>query len=198
MANVNELLGNVNASIERMLKNNSTIEKDLALEKIRNLYDAVINFSATQKNEIAPKPQPTIVSMPSKIVDEKIIEAQIPSPLEKGQGMRSEFVGEIRSESLNEILVQSKKTELADKLEHSPITDLKAAISFNDRFSFVQNLFSGNAEVFKNVVEQINSVHNFEEAEKIISNHRNEKWAENADAAASFMELVSRRFAKQS
>ena len=99
---------------------------------------------------------------------------------------------------MNEILIQNKKTELADKLEHSPITDLKSAISFNDRFSFVQNLFLGDADVFKNVVEQINSANNFEESEKIIANHKNEKWTENADAAASFMDLVSRRFAKQS
>ena len=62
----------------------------------------------------------------------------------------------------------------------------------------MQNLFSGNADIFKNVVEQINSAGNFVEAEKIISNYKNEKWVENADAAASFMELVSRRFAKQS
>ena len=186
MANVNELLGNVNASIERMLKNNSAIEKDLALEKIRNLYDAVSNFSATQKIETTPKPQPTIVSGPAKNIslEEKIVPIKISS--------------NEKSESLNEILVQNKKTELADKLEHSPIADLKAAISFNDRFSFVQNLFSGNAEVFKNAVEQINSANNFAEAEKIISTHKNEKWAENADAAASFMELIIRRFAMQS
>ncbi len=154
MANVNELLGNVNASIERMLKNNSSIEKDLALEKIRNLYDAVVNFNATQKNETAQKPQPTVVSEPTKNIfaEEKIIPMKISS--------------HEKSESLNEVLVQNKKTELADKLEHSPIADLKAAISFNDRFSFVQNLFSGNADVFKNVVEQINSVNNFVEAEK--------------------------------
>ena len=184
MANVNELLGNVNASIERMLKNNSSIEKDLALEKIRNLYDTVTNFPATQIIETTSNPQPINVSEPTKNIslEEKIVPIKI-SNNEK-------------SESLNEMLIQNKKTELADKLEHSPIADLKAAISFNDRFSFVQNLFSGNAEVFKNVVEQINSASNFTEAEKIIANHKNEKWAENADAAASFMELVSRRFAK--
>ena len=186
MANVNELLGNVNASIERMLKNNSSIEKDLALEKIRNLYDTVLNFSAAQKNEVAPNQQSTIVSEPTKNIslEEKIVPIKISS--------------NEKSESLNEMLIQNKKTELADKLEHSPIADLKSAISFNDRFSFVQNLFSGNAEVFKNVVEQINSANNFAEAEKIIAHHKNEKWAENADAAASFMELVSRRFAKLS
>ncbi len=186
MANVNELLGNVNASIERMLKNNSAIEKDLALEKIRNLYNAVINFSATQKIETTPKPQPINISEPAKNIsfEEKVVPIKISS--------------NERSESLNEILIQNKKTELTDKLEHSPIDDLKSAISFNDRFSFVQNLFSGNADIFKNVVEQINSAGNFVEAEKIISNYKNEKWVENADAAASFMELVSRRFAKQS
>ena len=171
MANVNELLGNVNASIERMLKNNSAIEKDLALEKIRNLYNAVINFSATQKIETTPKPQPINISEPAKNIsfEEKVVPIKISS--------------NERSESLNEILIQNKKTELTDKLEHSPIDDLK---------------FSGNADIFKNVVEQINSAGNFVEAEKIISNYKNEKWVENADAAASFMELVSRRFAKQS
>ena len=186
MANVNELLGNVNASIERLLKNNSTIEKDLTLEKIRNLYDAVSNFSSIQKFETTPNSQSIKVSEPTKniFVEEKIVPIKI-SNNEK-------------SESLNEALFQNKKTELADKLEHSPIADLKSAISFNDRFSFIQNLFSGNADIFKNVVEQINSANNFTEAEKIIANHKNEKWVENADTASSFMELVSRRFSKQS
>ena len=100
MANVNELLGNVNASIERMLKNNSAIEKDLALEKIRNLYNAVINFSATQKIETTPKPQPINISEPAKNIsfEEKVVPIKISS--------------NERSESLNEILIQNKKTYL--------------------------------------------------------------------------------------
>ena len=147
------------------------------------MYEAVQNIFSENKIIEAPKPQSMKATEPIQTIHPQI----------KVEETKTQVNG--KSESLNEVLIQSKTTELVDKLEHLPITDLKSAISFNDRFSFVQNLFSGNADVFKNVVEQINSANNFVEAEKIISNHKNEKWAENAEVAASFMELVSRRFA---
>jgi len=168
----------------------SAIEKDIALEKTRKLYEAIL---ASSTHSIIEQP----IAKPVEIKAQPIIEKpkqETVQPIVESVKTTS-FKTETSSESLNDVLNKTRKTELADKLEHTPIKDLKASIGFNDKFSFIQNLFAGNDSAYNNAIAQFNSFTNKSEAEQLLNElailH---KWANEPEIAEHFKELINRKF----
>jgi len=89
-------------------------------------------------------------------------------------------------------------TDLSDKLALLPINDLTKALSINERFFTIQELFGGNSDLFQTTLKKLNSLSNFEEAsEDLISSVASEyQWASTAKQkkAANFIKLVRRRY----
>lgn len=79
---------------------------------------------------------------------------------------------------------------------HEPIKDLKKAISINDRYQYINNLFSGDEATFDRSIKTINSFNVFSEAEYWIRRELSVKygWEESAPLVQQFYALVSRRF----
>lgn len=99
--------------------------------------------------------------------------------------------------SLNEKLVEKEKKSMASKLEKVAIKDLKAAIDLNLKFQFINELFGGESNVYKEAIEKLNGFSTADEAvqfveDTIIPKH---KWDMETHAAMTFMELLERRFA---
>ncbi len=97
--------------------------------------------------------------------------------------------------SLNDRLRQST-TELSDRLQESPIKDLRKAIGINDRFLFINELFRGDEAMYERSIKTINSFNIFAEAEYWISRELKTKLGWNIDhpAVDQFDNLVRRRF----
>lgn len=100
------------------------------------------------------------------------------------------------SESLNDKL-KEEKTEIAEVLTETPIKDLRKAISLNDRFIFIAELFNNDEALFDKSVKTINAFHIFSEATYWIEREISSKfsWDNKSEAVQHFMSLVRRRFA---
>lgn len=83
----------------------------------------------------------------------------------------------------------------ANRAARKPIPDLKAAISINDKFRFINELFGGNATEYHIALNQINTCSGFEEADIYVSNVKDiYKWEDDHEVVIFFLELVERRF----
>ncbi len=97
--------------------------------------------------------------------------------------------------SLNERLKESK-VELADRLNDSPVKDLKKAIGINDRYLYIIELFSGNESMYDRSIKTLNSFSILPEAEFWMERELKIKlgWQEDKPIVRQFIQLVRRRF----
>jgi len=100
------------------------------------------------------------------------------------------------------ILVTSEKIEIKevkevkDHLVMEPIKDLRSAIGINDKFQFIQELFSGDEKSFEVGIKTINAFKIFPEAQFYIKRELREKnnWDEESNVVKQFDQLIKRRF----
>ena len=98
--------------------------------------------------------------------------------------------------TLNDVLQPTHQRDIAVALQEIPVKDLKKAISLNERYIFIQELFRGDEVMFERSIKTINSFHNLSEAEFWIERELRIKlsWHENHSAVKLFNQLVKRRF----
>ncbi len=112
-----------------------------------------------------------------------------------GQKEINDLAGEGHT-SLNDKLKEEKK-EVSEKLgETSGIKDLKKAISINDRFIFIQELFRGDEAMYERSIKTINNFTIYPEAQYWIERELKIKlgWDNERPATKEFYALVKRRF----
>jgi hypothetical protein len=89
---------------------------------------------------------------------------------------------------------QNKKT-LADKLNKSPIKNLKEHIGINQKFLFINDLFKGENEAYNNAINQLNGFANYHEAEQYVSSIKQQmEWDEEHPSTIKFLDYVERRY----
>jgi hypothetical protein len=97
--------------------------------------------------------------------------------------------------SLNERLsAQVAQTEsIGERMGHTPISDLKKAITLNQRFQFSRELFKGNNQDYEMAIDKLNTSSR-DEAMKHLDSLRSRYTWNNEDAVThDFVELVTRR-----
>ncbi|MBC8045495.1 MAG: branched-chain amino acid aminotransferase [Fimbriimonadaceae bacterium] len=98
-------------------------------------------------------------------------------------------------EALHDKLAKSipAKESLAEKMEGTPIPDLKKAISLNQRFQFSRELFKGNNQEYEVSIDKLNTASR-DEAMKHLSNLKSKfTWNDESPVTHDFIELVERR-----
>lgn len=100
--------------------------------------------------------------------------------------------------SLNEKISKSKQPVLnfAEKSKETPIKDLLKAISISKKFEFINGLFDGNSEAYKNCINTIQNSGTYQEAVDFLENGIVEsyEWQDNEKLSEEFFSLVRRRF----
>lgn len=98
-------------------------------------------------------------------------------------------------QSLNETFGDHKST-LAQKFNKKPISDLKSAITINQKFLFTSRLFNEDKDAFETAVKQINSFTSYLEADDYVQNNlkRRFDWEMKNPTVKEMMELIERRF----
>jgi hypothetical protein len=96
---------------------------------------------------------------------------------------------------LNEKLREPLK-EVAQKLQDVPIRDLRKAIGINDRYLFINELFSGDEAMFERSVKTLNQFSILPEAEFWMQRELRIKlgWKDDNPLVRQFVQLVRRRF----
>ncbi|TAH40319.1 MAG: hypothetical protein EYC69_10925 [Bacteroidetes bacterium] len=85
---------------------------------------------------------------------------------------------------------------LAEKHQHKPISDLKSAIGINEKFLFINHLFSGDTQAYLSSIELLNTSANIEIARAHVNQNLVIKydWDISSHPANLFVDLVERRF----
>ncbi|WP_158796881.1 hypothetical protein [Pedobacter sp. L105] len=78
----------------------------------------------------------------------------------------------------------------------APITDLKQAISLNDKMRYIKDLFNGYNLAYAEAIDLLNKMPDFKTADAFLKNNYAGKhnWADKQDTADQFYELLNQRF----
>jgi len=112
------------------------------------------------------------------------------------QNPKKEVLGEkLRKDSgfINEKLgAQNKKPDVSSKIQSQPIQSIAGSMGINDKFLYIRELFQGNAENFRQTIEELDRAHNFNEA----YNHllQGYDWDMEDEYVQSLLNLVRRKF----
>jgi len=82
---------------------------------------------------------------------------------------------------------------IAEKSEHQSISDLKKAISLNQRFQFSKELFKGNNQEYEMAIDKLNASTRDDAFRMIVSLKGKFSWSEGSPVANDFIDLVNRR-----
>jgi hypothetical protein len=147
----------------------------------------------------APKPIVEVVEEKQEVKPEvkleekkEIIETIVAKPIET----KKETV--VESVSVNDKLSKSvvPPQNIAEKLKETPIPDLVKAIAISKKFEFINLLFDGNSEFYKQCIQTVQSSSDYQTAIQYIEQDVLVKydWQEHEKLAAEFFSLVRRRF----
>jgi len=92
---------------------------------------------------------------------------------------------------------QLTKGGVTDQSAAAPITDLKQAISLNDKLLYIKDLFNGYNLAYSEAIEILNRLSSFGDAERFLTKNYVTKnnWENKADTAAKFYAVLKRRYA---
>lgn len=98
--------------------------------------------------------------------------------------------------SLNDLLTEKKEdNSLGSRFQQAKIQDLTKAISINDKFLFIRELFRSKGEEFSTAIHKLNSCSNIDEAFNVMEELKNFYfWDTTASAYLSLCDLVRRKF----
>lgn len=175
-------------------------EPEPKLEKVVESFVSEIS----EISEPEPEPEP-----------EKVVEAVIPEPEPKPAPVpvvepapepkpepKVEIKPEVKPEepvkpqqrSLND-LFNEQKQDLGDKFQQTKITDLTKAMSINDKFLFIRELFKNKSEEFSRAIQTLNNCENIEEAFDIMEGLKKQYfWDSTSSAYLALCDLVRRKF----
>lgn len=179
----------------------SGLEIDLLKKKLIDVYDTVTGLAFIEKDPVKTPKKKTVEdkSVESESQEkappehEAETEVEIHDEQESGNEVSPKILGEKfkKSDSLNEKLTIDGKKDVRSKLQSSPITDLSKSMGLNDRFIYTKELFSGDRQLFKDVVDELNNMNSFDEAEKYLGQF---EWNPDDEYVMDFKDKVKRRF----
>lgn len=97
---------------------------------------------------------------------------------------------EKENKTLNDKLQKKKKT-LAERHEEEKLKDIKNSLSINQRFMFINTLFSGNEQEFQNTIDKIESS-SFDDAVDYLKQNF-DHWNLESEEVEEFFEIIEKR-----
>ncbi len=172
------------------------IDLDLALNKLRNLYDLMLTLRADErsfsKDEVVQQAVSNVpeVKIPeaSTIQEEKVpeikplefvnepvelkketISAMPPTQAVQEKSLLAEKFNQTRPTLNEELSSHVASGDLAKQLKNKPITNLSSAIGLNEKFELINNLFHGDKQKYEQTIEMLNKVTDYHEAIDFLS-----------------------------
>jgi len=189
---IEKLVGNLRNS-----EDDSTIDLDLALSKLRNVYEILTMIKADRLSELITgnqnltqsevvseekKPEPAVIPEPEKTPEAEakpVAESQAEAETVPEPKSGTEPVAESQAEtadpsilaekfsaesSINENLAGKQGNDIESKLVGQPIDNISRNIGINDRFLIIRELFEGDSDQFRELVNSLDSADNYEAA----------------------------------
>jgi hypothetical protein len=197
---IEKLVGNLHNSPE-----GSTLELDLALSKLRNVYDILTVIRADVEQAVrtaASQPPPPVqvekppveeppVQVEKPPVEEPPVQVEKPGPATPRNPsiIAEKFTTE---SSINENMAGSREGALDSKLIGQPIESISRNIGINDRFLIIRELFDGDSDGFGKLVENLDKAGDLQAARKLIEEHFAHK--PDHEGVSILTNLVKRRY----
>jgi len=156
-------------------------------------------------SEPEPVPEPVKVIEPELITEpakeetpEPVVEAK-PEPEvapEPAAAPKTQPQVEVKPQqrSLND-LFNEQKQDLGEKFQQTKIADLTKAMSINDKFLFIRELFKNKSEEFSHAIHTLNNCENIEEAFDTMEGLKKQYfWDSTSSAYLALCDLVRRKF----
>ncbi len=172
------------ADIAYIEEESEIIRHELSLDDIPN-WDEDENeheeIPLHEKETVATPHPATPVIIPT-VTDEKI-EVISDEPLTINQKISAQL--------------NNSSTRVTEQLTAQPISDLKAAITLNDKLLYIKDLFNGYNLAYSEVIELLNRFTTFEEADKFLQSSYAVKnsWETKQVTVDKFYDLLKRRYA---
>jgi hypothetical protein len=175
------------------------VELDLALQKLRNLYELLLMMKKSPAMpETIPAPVATAVVPPSVVpvadTSEPAPAATAPAapPVPKEAQILSDRFKD--RTTLHETLHHNVGKEATILSQAKPIGHLMAAIGINDRFTFIRELFNNDNVAFEHTIQTLNEAANFNDAYNYMIQHFD--WDMDSEAVQQLLEIIRRKFIK--
>ncbi|MDF1575301.1 MAG: hypothetical protein P1P86_08945 [Bacteroidales bacterium] len=176
---IEKLVGNLRNS-----EDPSTIDLDLALSKLRNIYEILSLIKSDRLSELINErivlKQPAVESKPEAVERSDAVETR-PEAVDstRAEPADSSILAERFSaeSSINENLAGKRGYHIDSKLSGQAIDNISRNIGINDRFFIIRELFQGDAEQFMELVGRLDSAENCETALGILE----KQFSENMD-----------------
>ena len=165
-------------------------------------------LSYLEVEEPAAEPEPEPVAEPEPVVEPEpqpepihhTTPAPTPAPVIKEEPAPAELFAEEPTpapqpkRSLNDLLGKEDNS-LASQFRHAHIDDLSKAISLNDKFLYIKELFKGKGEDFSKAIQKLNVCPNIDEAFQTIDMLKKYyAWDTDSSAYLALCDLVRRKF----
>lgn len=213
-------LDKINRELTRMLRDPETIvriEQDIVLSHIRELYEALLpepgSFSSPAPPppvsggrkttaHAAPKSEPIPPPVEAPPIQPELPPVPTPPPAPP-VFVSPEVPVNPPAPSGNPAVVENLFTfkeakELSEKLADQPISDLRQAISLNDRLLYTRELFGGDQQAFEHTINVLNTSAGFDQAKLFLVTQCVNRfgWTDKArvELAKKFIKLARRRF----
>jgi hypothetical protein len=178
----------VDAIFDRPL---SREEAQIIAEKQR-LRAEQLRQAEPEPPELKPDiPEDKIVQPPSTSLVEDKVEEQLVQPAEKE-------AASIARPTLNDLLAGNKSSapKVKDEDSKPPVSDLKGAITLNEKLLYIKDLFNGYNLAYSEAIDLINKMPDLKAADHFLKSNYAEKnnWQAKPGTVEQFYELLARRF----
>lgn len=177
---IEKLVGNLAIS-----PGGSTLELDLALSKLRNVYDVltVIRTDRALETRNAGRiPSPSV---------EPEASPSISKPGRNPSILADTFIAE---SSINENLAGNLESELDSRLLGQPIDSISRNIGINDRFLIIRELFNGDPEGLRKLIDDLDRAGDLQSAKNLLE--KQFEGSPDHDGVSILSSLVKRKYTK--
>ncbi len=192
---LNEMLENSRDVYERL-----TVLRYKALLEKKEIAEELVSENVSSQEEIEEKVEESSFAFKFDIENEESLDI---SPNQKNLideineiGTDSAPVSEETSVNDKYALTPDKEESLAEKLTKTKITDLKDGIALNQKFLFMNDLFSGEKIEYDKALDKLNNCETMVEAKAYLSSEIESKhnWDNESSSVQQFISLLERKF----
>lgn len=128
--------------------------------------------------------------------EEKTPEAAVEDFEEDEEVSLNQKLADETTKTINEKFEREESVTLADHHQQAKVTSIMEAISVNNRYMFINDLFEGDKDEFADAIDRIEECESFDEAVEILVQEyaRNYEWDMNSDEVKELLKVVFRKF----
>ena len=189
----------------RLFLENILARIDVLMSQCAELKELVSSHLESESIQTTPPPaedtqpqledsQPLVIPEAVEAVAPSILEEPDPaeSPIEIEDSIIPIFEKARRGQSASMVDKLTAKESWRTDIPGAKVSDIRSAISLNDRILFINQLFGEDPAAFKDALTSLNAMDNFDQAADYIASAHPE-WDMESDTVYRFMMAVRRR-----